>query len=76
MAGKRGDHEYVPVHNIVDGKELRAFLEERKLKVENLPKIFSTDPQAVKLGAKEGQVIRVKRNDHGNEYLYYRLVIK
>ncbi len=76
MTAKRSDHEYVPVHEKADEKEVRAFLEKRNLKIENLPKILSDDPQVVKLSAKEGQVIKVRRNDHGNEYLYYRLVVK
>jgi DNA-directed RNA polymerase subunit H (RpoH/RPB5) len=70
------DNEIVPLHALIEGKESRAVLADMQLKPENLPKIFSTDPQAVKLGAKPGDVIKIKRRDYGNAYEIYRLVVE
>ena len=50
-------------------------LSKLNLKAENLPKLLSSDPQAVSIKAKPGDVVRVKRNDYGKEYLYYRFVV-
>ncbi len=72
----KSDHEYVPVHELLSEKEIGGILEKMGLKKENLPKIFSSDPQAKRLGAKGGQVIRVSRIDNGNEFEYYRLVVE
>lgn len=75
MPDKR-DHEYVPVHEIMSDAETKSLLEKMGLRKENLPKILEDDPQALKLGAKLGQVLRIKRNDYGNEHSYYRLVVE
>lgn len=73
MADK-SDHDFVPTHEILGSKETKEVLERLRIKAENLPKILAADPQAKKLGAKPGQVLRIKRNDYGNAYTYYRLV--
>lgn len=75
MVGK-SDHEFVPVHEVLSEKEIGGILEKMGLKKENLPKIFASDPQAKRVGAKAGQVIRVSREDAGNKFEYYRLVIE
>jgi DNA-directed RNA polymerase subunit H len=75
LAGK-SDHEIVPVHEKLDYKQAQEVLKEKSLKIENLPKIFESDPQAKKLGAKAGNVLRIHRKDGENAYLYYRVVIE
>ena len=72
----KSDHEYVPVHELLSEKEIAVVLDKMGLKKENLPKIFSSDPQAKRLSAKAGQVIIVSRVDNGNEFEYYRLVVE
>ncbi len=72
----KSDHESVPVHERLEYKEVKAVLEEKGLRIENLPKILESDPQAKKLGAKPGHVIRIHRKDGENAYLYYRVVVE
>jgi DNA-directed RNA polymerase subunit H len=72
----KSDHEIVPVHEILKLKEVNELLESKNLRLENLPKIFESDPQCKKLGAKPGHVIKIHRNDNGNQYLYYRVVVE
>ena len=72
----KSDHELVPVHEIMDEKEVRSLFEKMNITQNNLPKIFTSDPQAKKLNAKPGQIIKIHRTDFGNEYLYYRLVVE
>jgi len=75
LAGK-SDHEFVPGHELLSEKEAGAVLEKLGLKRENLPKMFVEDPQAKKLNAKPGQIVRIYRKDNGHEYEYYRFVIE
>lgn len=72
----KSDHELIPVHELMSDKEVAELCKKLGLTTENLPKIFNTDPQAVKLGAKPGQVIRIYRKDSRNEYEYYRRVVE
>lgn len=75
MADK-SDHEFVPVHELLSDKEAERILNQLSLKRENLPKILIEDPQAIKLGAKAGQIIKIYRKDNGHEYEYFRFVIE
>lgn len=43
---------------------------------DQLPKIFSTDPAAMALKAKAGDVIRIERNDGTGKYPGYRAVVE
>ncbi len=72
---EKSSHEYIPVHEILSVEESKKVLTKLTLKAENLPKLLSSDPQAVSIKAKPGDVVRVKRNDYGKEYLYYRFVV-
>ena len=70
------EHELVPIHELLNEEEAQKLLSELKVKLQNLPKILDTDPQSKKLGAKPGQIIKISRNDRGNKYTYYRLVVE
>lgn len=72
---QKSDHELVPTHEVMTEGEVKQLLKELEIAPSNLPKIFSTDPQAIRLGAKPGQILRIKRQDGANEYLYYRIVV-
>ncbi len=65
-----------PTHEILDDNEVKEVLSRMQLKPENLPKLLSTDPQALRAGAKPGSIILVKRSDYGHDYLYYRFVVE
>lgn len=75
MANKR-DHEFVPVHELLSEKEANSVLAKLDIKRENLPKMFTEDPQSKKLGAKAGQIVRIYRRDNGQDYEYYRIVVE
>jgi DNA-directed RNA polymerase subunit H len=70
------EHELVPLHKILSDKEANDVLGELGINRDQLPKIFDTDPQAKKLGAVNGQMIRINREDNGKKYAYYRIVVK
>jgi DNA-directed RNA polymerase subunit H len=70
------DHEFVPLHELLSNAEAEKVLKSLNAKAENLPKILESDPQAKKLGAKVGAIVKISREDAGNEYEYYRLVIR
>ncbi len=57
-------------------KEAKELLKSMNLEITNLPRIFSTDPQAVKLGARSGQVIRILRHSGKATLPYYRAVVE
>ncbi|MEM0200817.1 MAG: DNA-directed RNA polymerase subunit H [Candidatus Micrarchaeaceae archaeon] len=73
---KESIHEYVPVHTILSVDQSKKMLENLGLKPENLPKLSSSNTQAVYIKAKPGDIVEVKRNDYGKEYLYYRFVVE
>ena len=74
------EHILVPVHELLTDAEAKKVLEELHVNKEDLPKIFESDPQAKRLGAKPGQIIKIYRADPPfqakNKYPYYRLVVK
>ncbi len=70
------DNLLIPKHEILPkDKEDEALASFGATKV-NLPKMRASDPQAKKLGAKPGDVIKISRKDQTGENLYYRLVVK
>lgn len=70
-------HELVPKHEILNEGEAKEMLEVIKTSPSKLPKILSTDPAAVELGARPGNIIRViRRSPTAGETKYYRVVIR
>ena len=70
------DHVFVPKARILSEEEVKELLKKYKVTKEMLPKILETDPVAVELGAKKGDVIEFKRNSPiAGESIYYRVVI-
>ncbi len=72
----KSDHELVPVHELMSDKEVKELLQTLNLTLDGLPKILESDTQAVKLGAKAGQVIKIYRRDGKRENPYYRTVVE
>ena len=75
LVGK-SDHEIVPAHEKLDFKQVKELLESKSIKIENLPKVFESDPQSKKLNAKPGNVLKIHRKDGENSYFYYRVVVE
>jgi len=70
------EHKMVPNHEILNEEDLNKILSEYKVDKEQLPKIRISDPSAVFVKAKVGDVVRISRDSQtaGKSY-FYRLVI-
>lgn len=70
-------HELVPEHIILKEEEKKALLEKYQITETQLPKIFTTDAVVKAIGAKKGDIIKIKRKSPtAGETIYYRLVTK
>ena len=58
----------VPFHKLLTEEEKESLLKELKIKEEQLPIIFNTDPMSKLFGAVEGQVFKVNRKSDNREY--------
>ena len=70
-------HELVPLHMIVSEKEVEELYSKYKIKLDQLPKIFDTDPVVKYIGAKPGQIVKIIRNSQtAKQSVAYRLVVE
>jgi len=67
------EHSLIPEHEILSKTEEEKVLNSLKISRQNLPKIRHDDAVVKSIGAKPGDVVRIKRRDHT---MYYRLVVK
>ncbi|MDE1857049.1 MAG: hypothetical protein KGH98_03115 [Candidatus Micrarchaeota archaeon] len=63
-------------HELLSESEARKVAKEYGVTFDKFPKMLETDPQAVKLKAKSGQVVAVHRVDPTGKYMAYRYVVK
>jgi len=71
------EHELVPEHRILSEEEKRELLKRYKIRLSQLPQMLVSDPAAVALGAKPGDVVEIKRKSKtAGVYFYYRLVVE
>lgn len=69
------EHEYVPEHVVMKNEEVDELLKKYGITKQQLPKIKATDPIAVLMGVKRGQVLRIIRKSlTAGKTDYYRLV--
>lgn len=68
--------ELIPQHRLLSESEAKKAAKEYSVQFEKFPKILESDPQATKLGAKQGQLIAIDRVDPTGKYTYYRYVVK
>ena len=70
-------HELVPEHIILDGNEKKELFERMRITAEQLPKILTNDSVVKKIGAKEGDVLKIIRKSQTADIaIYYRVVVK
>ena len=72
----KSDHELIPVHELMSEKEVKELLQTLNLTIDSLPRILESDPQAIRLEAKAGRVIKIYRRDGKRETPYYRAVVE
>jgi len=66
----------VPKHEILDEDEKNKLMEKYGVTIKQLPKIKLSDPAVKSIGAKKGDIIKIRRKSPtSNDYLYYRIVI-
>jgi DNA-directed RNA polymerase subunit H len=71
------EHELVPKHEILEGREVAVLLDTYKLQKEQLPKIKKSDPVIKEIKAEVGDVVRITRRSRtAGKSLSYRLVIE
>ncbi len=70
------EHKMVPQHEILNETEVKKILSEYDIEKEQLPKIRVSDPAAVAINAKVGEVIRIIRESPtADKAIFYRMVI-
>ncbi|KAF5426493.1 DNA-directed RNA polymerase subunit H, partial [Candidatus Methanomarinus sp.] len=75
------DHQLIPHHMVLSEKEAAQVLKEfsslQPIEKEQLPKIKSTDPVIMEIGAKVGDIIKIiRKSQTAGEGEFYRLVIE
>lgn len=60
---------------IMSEKDREALFKKLGIGPGDLPKMNSSDPEAEALGAKPGDVIKIKRTDSTATYFHYRIVV-
>jgi DNA-directed RNA polymerase subunit H len=71
------DHVLVPRHRILSAEEKEAVLKKYNIKPSQLPKMLVSDPVAVAIGAKPGDVIEIiRKSPVAGETLAYRVVVE
>lgn len=69
------DHQLVPKHEILSEKEEKEVLKKYGIDKKQLPYLLITDPVAMALGAKVGQIVRITRDSQSaGKAVAYRLV--
>lgn len=68
-------HFLVPKMEVLKEEEKKELLDRYGIDESMLPKVSSDDAAVSALGAKAGDVLRIRRKDETGEYDYYRLVV-
>ena len=70
-------HELVPEHTILSEEESKELLKRYNIKPDQLPKILDTDPAAISIEAKPGQIVKIVRKSRTAKHAtVYRFVIE
>ena len=71
------EHELVPEHMILSKEEAKEVLDKYNAKIEQLPKILSTDPVIKAIGAKKGDIIKIiRKSKTAKKAIAYRVVVE
>ncbi len=69
------EYNLIPKHELLSDSDAKAVAKKFNVSIDKFPGILESDPQAMKLKAHQGQLIRIHRND-GTDYICYRYVVK
>ena len=70
-------HELVPEHMILEEDERKELFERMKIIAKQLPKILTGDAIVKKIGAKEGDILKIiRKSPTAGIAIYYRVVVK
>jgi len=70
------EHEYVPKAEVLSKEEAKKVLKRLHARVWQLPWLRASDPLALAIGAKPGDVVRiVRRSPTSGESIAYRFVV-
>ena len=70
------EHELVPMHEILEQKQVVELLKKYNATVNQLPKIRADDPIALAIKARKGNVLKITRKSPtAGESIYYRVVV-
>lgn len=70
------EHRLVPKHEILEENDIKKILSEYSIEKEQMPKIRVSDPAAIAIKAKVGDVVRITRDSPtAGKAIFYRLVI-
>jgi DNA-directed RNA polymerase subunit H len=71
------EHDLVPEHKIMKADDVKKLIKKYGIKKWQLPKIFDKDPIVMLLGAKPGDILKIKRKSQtAGVTTYYRLVVR
>ena len=71
------NHILVPDHIILTDKEKDDLIKKYDIELNQLPKILTSDPVSISIGAESGQVVKIIRKSHtAKESIAYRLVVE
>ena len=71
------DHLLVPKHTLLSQEEVEKVLNKYRIKPYQLPKIKASDPAAMAIQAKSGDIIKILRKSHtAGEAIAYRYVVE
>ncbi len=70
------EHELVPRHEVLSPEEAARVLEELGVKPTQLPYMLASDPVAVRIGARPGDIVKITRKSPtAGESVAYRYVV-
>ncbi len=70
-------HEFVPRHEVLSEEEIEEVLDEYDISLEQLPRILNTDPGALSVRARPGDVLKITRkSETAGEAVAYRLCVE
>jgi DNA-directed RNA polymerase subunit H len=70
-------HVYVPEHEVLSKEEAEEIMKKFNAQPYQFPFILSTDPMVREIGARPGDLIRIKRkSDTAGHTYYYRYVVE